>query len=92
MERRAMPISAWWMQGAILTYLVGFCILGILAYLGYQEQPPLPGRVVDSSGETLMTRADILDGMNVFERYGIMEYGVGPGYYKYKDIQHLPTF
>ncbi len=24
--------------------------------------------------------------------YGIMEYGVGSGYYKYKDIQHLPTF
>src|SRR5215475_919082 len=24
--------------------------------------------------------------------YGIMEYGVGPGYYKYKEIQHLPTF
>jgi hypothetical protein len=24
--------------------------------------------------------------------FGIMEYGVGPGYYKYKDIQHLPTF
>lgn len=24
--------------------------------------------------------------------WGIMEYGVGPGYYKYKDIQHLPTF
>jgi hypothetical protein len=24
--------------------------------------------------------------------YGIMEYGVGPGYYKYQDIQHLPTF
>jgi hypothetical protein len=24
--------------------------------------------------------------------FGIMEYGVGPGYYKYQDIQHLPTF
>jgi len=24
--------------------------------------------------------------------FGIMEYGVGPGYYKYKEIQHLPTF
>jgi hypothetical protein len=24
--------------------------------------------------------------------YGIMEYGVGPGYYKYKEVQHLPTF
>lgn len=24
--------------------------------------------------------------------FGIMEYGVGPGYYKYQEIQHLPTF
>ncbi len=24
--------------------------------------------------------------------YGIMEYGVGPGYYRYREIQHLPTF
>jgi hypothetical protein len=24
--------------------------------------------------------------------FGIMEYGVGAGYYKYKDVQHLPTF
>jgi hypothetical protein len=24
--------------------------------------------------------------------YGIMEYGVGAGYYKYKEVQHLPTF
>jgi hypothetical protein len=24
--------------------------------------------------------------------FGIMEYGVGPGYYKYKEIQHQPTF
>jgi len=24
--------------------------------------------------------------------FGIMEYGVGPGYYKYKAIQHQPTF
>ena len=24
--------------------------------------------------------------------FGIMEYGVGPGYHKFKEIQHLPTF
>ncbi len=24
--------------------------------------------------------------------FGIMEYGIGPGYYKYKEVQHLPTF
>ena len=70
-----MPVSPWWLQGAILTYLVGFCILGILAYLGYQQQPPIPGLVKDASGGSLMPRADILDGMNVFQRYRVMEYG-----------------
>ncbi len=83
MPRRPMPISRWWMQGAILTYLLGFCILGILAYLGYQEQPPIPARTMDASGETLMTRADILDGMNIFERYGVMEYGTIYGHGAY---------
>jgi nitric oxide reductase subunit B len=78
-----MPISRWWMQGAILTYLAGFCILGVLAYLGYQEQPPIPARVVDANGKTLMTGADILNGMNVFERYGMMEYGTIYGHGAY---------
>lgn len=43
MSRRSMTISSWWLQGAILTYLAGFTILGILAYFAYQEQPPIPG-------------------------------------------------
>jgi nitric oxide reductase subunit B len=83
MMRRELPISRWWMQGAILTYLVGFCILGFLAYLGYAEQPPIPARVVDAGGTPLMTHDDILDGMNVFERYGIMEYGTIYGHGAY---------
>ena len=24
--------------------------------------------------------------------FGIMEYGVGSGFYKYREVQHLPTF
>jgi nitric oxide reductase subunit B len=70
-----MLISRWWFQGALLTYLVGFSVLGILAYLTYRDQPPMPGRVVSASGETVFTRDDILNGMNVFQRYGVMEYG-----------------
>lgn len=73
--RHALPISSWWFQGAILTYAIGFSVLGILAYLVYQDQPPIPERVITEAGETVFTRSDILDGMNVFERYGIMEYG-----------------
>jgi nitric oxide reductase subunit B len=69
-----MPISSRWFQGAVLTYLVGFTVLGVLAYVVYRDQPPMPGRVV-AGDKVLFTRADILGGMNVFQRYGLMEYG-----------------
>jgi nitric oxide reductase subunit B len=74
MARQPMPISSLWFQGAVLTYLFGFTVLGILAYLVYRDQPPMPGRVV-AGNNTLFTRDDIVGGMNVFQRYGLMEYG-----------------
>ncbi|HEX2928474.1 MAG TPA: nitric-oxide reductase large subunit, partial [Candidatus Binatia bacterium] len=74
MARQPMPISSLWFQGAMLTYLFGFTVLGILAYLVYRDQPPMPGKVV-AGNNVLFTRADILGGMNVFQRYGLMEYG-----------------
>lgn len=74
MHREPMPISSWWFQGALLTYLVGFTVLGVLAYLVYRDQPPLPTQVV-ASDKVLFTRDDVLDGMHVFQRYGLMEYG-----------------
>jgi nitric oxide reductase subunit B len=69
-----MRISSRWFQGAVLTYLFGFTVLGILAYLVYRDQPPMPGKVV-AGDKTLFTRDDILGGMNVFQRYGLMQYG-----------------
>ena len=83
MSRSPMPISRWWLQGAILTYLVGFSVLGILTYLTYAEQPPIPERVIAPDGTTLMSGEDVLDGMNVFQRYGIMEYGTIYGHGAY---------
>ena len=74
MTREAMPISSNWFQGAIITYLIGFTVLALLAYLVYRDQPPLPGRVV-AGEKVLFTRDDIIGGMNVFQRYGLMEYG-----------------
>src|SRR6266545_2966661 len=74
MRREPMPISRWWFQGAILTYVVGFTVLGVLAYLVYRDQPPLPTTVV-ASDTILFTRDDVLGGMHVFQRYGLMEYG-----------------
>ena len=74
MARQPMPISSRWFQGAVLTYLLGFTVLGILAYLVYRDQPPIP-RTVVADGKVLFTQDDIVSGMNVFQRYGLMEYG-----------------
>jgi nitric oxide reductase subunit B len=81
--RRAMPISRWWLQGAILTYLFGFTVLGILTYLTYAEQPPIPSRVESPNGGSIFTREDVLAGMNVFQEYGLMEYGTIYGHGAY---------
>lgn len=75
MVRRPLPISRGWIQLATLTYIIGFTILGILAYLVYAEQPPIPRKVIDASGNTVFTRDDVFAGMNVFQRHGVMEYG-----------------
>ena len=74
MSRQPMPISSRWFQGAVLTYLVGFTALGLLAYLVYRDQPPIPATTV-AGDKVLFTRDDIRGGMNVFQRYGLMEYG-----------------
>ena len=74
MARQPMPISSGWFQGAVLTYLLGFTVLGVLAYLVYRDQPPMPGKVIVGD-QILFTRDDIVGGMNVFQRYGLMEYG-----------------
>jgi nitric oxide reductase subunit B len=83
MPNRPLPISSGWYQWAILTFVAGFCILGILAYLAYSEQPPIPARVVTADGSVIFTRDDVMSGMQVFQRYGVMEYGTVYGHGAY---------
>ena len=75
MERRSMPIARGWFQAAVLTYLIGFSVLGVLAYLVVRDQPPIPARVVAADGRTVFSREDVLGGMSVFARFGVMELG-----------------
>jgi nitric oxide reductase subunit B len=49
-------------------------VLGILAYLVYRDQPPIAAKVI-ADGKVVFTRDDIFAGMNVFQRYGLMQYG-----------------
>ena len=73
--RRNLLVSRAWVQAAIIVFLFGFLVLGLLAYRTYTGEPPIPERILDSSGNVLFTRADILEGQGVFLRNGLMEYG-----------------
>ena len=64
MTRGNMPISSRWFQGAMLTYLFGFTVLGMLAYLVYRDQPPIPAKTV-AGKNVLFTRDDIFGGMKL---------------------------
>lgn len=73
--RRPMMISSLWLQGSILTLIVGFSFLTFSAIRIYQDSAPLPERIVDESGKELFTRQQILDGQEHFLTYGLMQYG-----------------
>ena len=75
LEKRALLVSNVWMQAIAIVFLIGFLILGMLAYRTYTDAPPIPSQVVDPSGRVLFTAQDITDGQEVFLRNGLMEYG-----------------
>src|SRR5689334_7040591 len=74
-SRSTMVISPLWMQGMVLTLIVGFAILGYLAMRVYQDHAPIPGRVVSEQGKVIFTRDDILSGQQSFLTYGLMQFG-----------------
>lgn len=73
--RSPMTVSPLWLQAIVVTFLIGFAILGYLAFKVYEQHPPVPGRVVANSGQTLFTAADIRAGQELFLTYGLMQYG-----------------
>jgi nitric oxide reductase subunit B len=73
--RRDLLVSRAWVQVVGLVLLFGFFVLGLLAYRTYQEQPPVPSRVVDPGGHEIYTAADVEAGQKLFLRYGLMQYG-----------------
>jgi nitric oxide reductase subunit B len=88
-------LSPRWKFGVILTLVIGFAVLIWIAFRAYEDAPPIPQKVIDSSGQTLITGDDIVAGQQVFLRYGLMENGTiwGHGAYLGPDFsaQYLHT-
>lgn len=74
-QSRRLLISKGWIQAVALVVVFGFFVLGLLAYLTYRDEPPIPARVMDPKGRVLFTRDDVVNGQGVFLRNGLMEYG-----------------
>ncbi len=74
-EKRALIVSKGWLQAAALVFVIGFLVLGLLAYRTYSSDPPVAQRVVDPKGKLVYTRADVHEGQDVFLHNGLMEYG-----------------
>ena len=82
-SRRPMTVSPLWLQGSILTFIIGFSVLAFSAIRIYQDHAPIPERIVDEAGNVLFTRQQILDGQEQFLTYGLMQFGTVYGHGAY---------
>jgi nitric oxide reductase subunit B len=73
--RSPLVVPRVWIQVALLTFVIGFAILGYLAYRVYADHPPVPRKAIATDGIELFSRDDVFRGQLVFEKYGLMEYG-----------------
>ena len=62
-------------NAAIVCFVVAMGGLLLLGMVANREAPPYPGRVAASDGTILFTKADIIAGQDVYQRYGLMDHG-----------------
>lgn len=70
-----MVISSLWFQVALLTFLIGFAVMGYMAIRVNFTHAPIPAKVVGPSGDVLFTGDDVMVGQHTFQRYGLMQLG-----------------
>jgi len=63
----------WWLFVAVL--VASFLVLSWIGTRIYQEKPPLPDKVVTTSGDVVIASGDIQAGQNVWQALGGMEVG-----------------
>ncbi|AZZ90181.1 nitric-oxide reductase large subunit [Hahella sp. KA22] len=75
----------WWLLIAVLG--VTFCLLGFFGREVYRQAPPIPERYVATTGETIFTQENILDGQTAWQSVGGMQLGSiwGHGAYQAPD-------
>ncbi|MEJ2111942.1 MAG: hypothetical protein P8Z37_18930, partial [Acidobacteriota bacterium] len=62
-------------RAAIVCFIIALGGLLLGGLFANREAPPYPGSVLTPDGTVLFTRADILSGQDVYQRYGLMDHG-----------------
>ncbi len=77
-----------WKLSVLFVLIAGFSTLIFMGHETTTQAPPIPDRVLDSTGNTLFTGDDILAGQGVFQKYGLMDVGsiFGHGAYNGPDF------
>jgi len=61
--------------GFVVVVLASFAVLGFTGVRIYQTAPPIPDRVVTSSGSEIVASGEVSAGQNVWQAAGGMEMG-----------------
>ena len=86
-----MILSPAWMQGMLLTLVIGYAVPGYLALRVYEEHAPVPARVADAAGKEICTGDEIVRGREAFLTYGLMQFGSVSGHGAYLGLILSPT-
>jgi len=62
-------------RAAIVCFVIAMGGLLLIGLFANREAPPYPSSVVAPDGSVLFTKADILAGQDVYQRYGLMDHG-----------------
>jgi nitric oxide reductase subunit B len=70
-------LSPWWRRGVLLIMIVEFVILlwVTMGSVYRNSMPPVPLKIIDTSGSVLFTQEDIQSGQQVFLKRGLMNNG-----------------
>jgi nitric oxide reductase subunit B len=60
---------------AVVCFILAMGGLLLGGLFANREAPPYPGRITGPDGTVLFTKADILAGQDVYQRYGLMDHG-----------------
>jgi len=68
-----MNPKKWWLP-LLIIFTVSIAGVTMIGVHTYTEAPPLPN-FITNSGKVIYSKADILKGQSVFQKYALMEYG-----------------